>query len=142
MITEIQSNRIANFLFGNDRNELDLISPEKFYIGLSSSKLEKDGKIAGELSTDGTGYQRIEVVNSRDVFGSASNGVVTNSATDVKWTTALTQWDVASVFITYSKDSMEAMYVTNTSITVPAGVTLFYEKNTLQLSIEAGDEAK
>lgn len=145
MITIPQINRLVNYLYGKDSTELSILVPDKFYIGLSTSEIDSDGVIKGEISTQNTGYQRIEITNDKSHFTRATapnNGVVANTQA-ITWPISQTSWGtIKSIFITSNATPTQgeyALYVTTTNIPVGAGVNLYYEVGALKFTISAGE---
>ena len=141
MITTPQENRLANFLYGKRYDseeayaeELAKLSPDNYYIGLSSTKIGKAGAVTAELS--GYGYARKKVANSGATFSEVSSGSVYN-LNSVEWEPAEATWTVRSVFITYGEDVEEASYVFDfdADVTVPATATLYFDPKQLNLSV-------
>lgn len=144
MITIPQRNLIAEFLFGGriTTEKAAKLSPEKFYIGLSSEVLAEDGIIKGELTSGG--YKRAAIDNNAENFSQANEGVVTNANKEIRFEQSTEVWPaVKSVFISPNAEPTEgefAMYIAAVDIQeVPSGVNLYYDKGALQLSIGAGE---
>lgn len=141
MITNPQKNRLANFLYGKqfDTEEelaeaMNMLSPENYYVGLSSENINEDGEIENELN--GNGYSRIVVPNTSASFNETIDGVTSNKAL-VTWDVASAEWTVRAVFVTYDELTTEAAYVFNfdEAITVPNTATLYFDKEQLELSV-------
>lgn len=143
MVTNPQRNLIAKFLFGKSitSEEIVKLSPENFYIGLSSEELNADGVIIGEITSGG--YRRAAIENKAENFSQVNNGIVTNANKEIRFEKSTEPWPgIKSVFISPNAEPTDgefAMYVATVDIPeVPKGVNLYYDKGALQLSIEAG----
>lgn len=130
MITTPQKNRLAKFLYGHDLDTK--LSPNNFYIGLSTDVLGEDGVIKGEVT--GQGYERKIIANTADSFSTPVAGVVHNTI-NVEWNEAEESWGrVRTVFFTDAKESQEALYYITVDRDVPAYSIIYFKGNA-----EAGD---
>ncbi|MEG2916073.1 MAG: hypothetical protein RR839_06505 [Oscillospiraceae bacterium] len=71
------TDRIRNAIMGLMFGRREFISPAKFYFGISTSDIAKDGSGIIEPSP-ATGYKRVEIINSAATFAVPAEGKVTN----------------------------------------------------------------
>ena len=78
-ITVYSANRVTDYNFGSTAYSGGL--PATWYVGLSTSTINFDG--TGATEPVGNGYARQALTNNKTNFSTASNGVITNTASGV-----------------------------------------------------------
>lgn len=119
-LTQYSGNNILNFWF----RAQTITPPSAVYLGLLTD--------AGEVSTTGTGYTRMQIV-----FSAATVSEITNTS-DIIFPVATADWGVVTRFGLYSAASggnMLLLYPLPTSRTVTAGSACRWRSGDLTLVI-------
>ena len=118
------SNYLENAILDHILGGGDFTRPTNVYIGLFTVSPGESGTSGTEVSTSGTGYARVDVVNDATEFPAASGGSKSN-ANVIPFPTATTSWGTVTHYGMFDASS--------------GGNLLFYGALSASRNVPAGD---